>query len=55
MGAEQRRSRVGSEWERIWSIEIERRMADVVMDRVELVAADDVHEELRTQLRNRRR
>jgi len=38
-------------WVRLWSIEIEHRMADLVMDRVELIDADDVHAVLRAELR----
>nr|MDQ3295188.1 addiction module protein [Myxococcota bacterium] len=38
---------VDPEWERAWSAEIERRMADVAADRVELIDADEVHAELR--------
>jgi len=50
-----RRSRDGFGWERSWSIEIERRMADVVTNRVDLIDADDVHVELRAALRRRQR
>lgn len=40
------------EWERAWSNEIEQRVADVVAGRVELVDADEVHAELRAELRD---
>ncbi len=43
------------EWEREWSKEIEQRMKDVADNRVELVDADDVHRELRAELRDTRR
>jgi len=43
------------EWERAWSEEIEKRMADVLADRVELIDADDVHAQLRGELRDSRR
>ncbi len=43
------------EWEREWSKEIEQRMKDVADNRVELVDADDVHRELRAELRDARR
>jgi putative addiction module component (TIGR02574 family) len=43
------------EWEREWSKEIEQRMKDVADDRVELIDADDVHRELRADLRDARR
>lgn len=39
------------EWERAWSAEIERRMADVAADRVELIDADEVHADLRSSRR----
>ncbi|MBA3395411.1 MAG: addiction module protein [Deltaproteobacteria bacterium] len=42
---------VDPEWERAWSAEIERRMADVAADRVELIDADEVHAELRSSRR----
>jgi len=42
-------------WEPAWSIEIARRMAEVAMERVELIDADDLHAALRAELRNRRR
>jgi hypothetical protein len=47
------RDQVSSDWERLWSIEIERRMTDVVAGRVQLVDAGEVHVELRAELRNR--
>jgi len=43
-----------AEWERVWSIETKRRMAEVATDRVELIDASDVHAELRAELRKRR-
>lgn len=43
------------EWERAWSSEIEQRAVDVVQNRVELIDADDVHRELRAELRDARR
>jgi hypothetical protein len=43
------------EWERKWSDEIRQRVEDVVHNRVELIDADDVHRELRTELRDQRR
>lgn len=49
------RSRDGSDWARLWSIEIERRIADVATNRVELIDADDVHAELRAARCNRHR
>lgn len=42
------------EWERAWSREIEERIEDVVVGRVELVDADAVHAELRAELRDAR-
>jgi putative addiction module component (TIGR02574 family) len=39
------------EWERAWSREIEQRIEDVVAGRVDLVDADEVHAELRAELR----
>jgi hypothetical protein len=41
------------EWERAWSVEIEKRMTEVAADRVELVDADEVHGQLRDELRAR--
>jgi putative addiction module component (TIGR02574 family) len=43
------------EWERAWSEEIRQRVKDVADGRVELVDADDVHSELRAELRHARR
>lgn len=43
------------EWERAWSDEIRQRVKDVADNRVELVDADDVHRELRAELRHDRR
>jgi putative addiction module component (TIGR02574 family) len=43
------------EWERAWSEEIKKRMEDVAADRVELIDADDVHAQLRDELRDARR
>jgi putative addiction module component (TIGR02574 family) len=43
------------EWERAWSNEIEQRMQDVTEDRVELIDADDVHRDVRTELPDARR
>jgi putative addiction module component (TIGR02574 family) len=43
------------EWERAWSKEIEQRMADVTAGRVELIDADEVHAQLRDELRDSRR
>jgi putative addiction module component (TIGR02574 family) len=40
------------EWERAWSREIERRIEDIVAGRVDLVDADEVHAELRAELRD---
>jgi putative addiction module component (TIGR02574 family) len=39
------------DWERAWSREIERRINDVVAGRVDLVDFDEVHAELRAELR----
>jgi hypothetical protein len=44
--------RAPTEWEREWSKEIEQRMTDVADNRVELIDADDVHRELRAELRD---
>jgi putative addiction module component (TIGR02574 family) len=41
--------------ERAWSEEIQKRMADVAADRVELVDADEVHALLRDELRDSHR
>jgi hypothetical protein len=43
------------EWERAWSDEIRQRVKDVADNRVELVDADEVHRELRAELRDDRR
>jgi putative addiction module component (TIGR02574 family) len=43
------------EWERAWSREIEQRVEDIVAGRVELVDADEVHAELRAELRDSHR
>jgi putative addiction module component (TIGR02574 family) len=43
------------EWERAWSREIEQRVEDIVAGRVDLVDADEVHAELRAELRDFRR
>ena len=40
------------QWERAWSREIERRVEDIVAGRVELIDADEVHAELRAELRD---
>jgi putative addiction module component (TIGR02574 family) len=40
------------EWGRAWSREIEQRVEDIVAGRVELVDADEVHAELRAELRD---
>ena len=39
------------EWEAAWSSEIERRVQDILANRVALLDADDVHAELRAELR----
>jgi putative addiction module component (TIGR02574 family) len=43
------------EWERAWSEKIEKRMTDVAADHVELIDADEVHAQLRDELRDSRR
>jgi hypothetical protein len=43
------------QWTRAWSEEIARRMNELVDDRVGLLDADDVHRELRADLRVARR
>ncbi len=48
-------SAVDPDWERAWSSEIDQRMDDVVAGRVELVDAEDVHGELRSDLSDSRR
>ena len=40
------------EWEREWSKEVEQRMKDVANNSVELIDADDVHQELHAELRD---
>ena len=40
------------EWERAWSREIEQRVEDIVAGRAELIDADEVHAELRAELRD---
>ena len=40
------------EWERAWAAEIERRVQDVADGRVELLDADEVHADLRAELRD---
>jgi hypothetical protein len=42
-------------WERAWSDEIKQRVADVADGRAELLDADDVHRDLRAELRDARR
>lgn len=39
-------------WERAWSREIVQRVQDIVAGRVDLVDADEVHAELRAELRD---
>jgi len=41
-----------SVWERAWSREIEQRVEDIVAGRVELIGADEVHAQLRAELRD---
>lgn len=43
-----------SDWERAWSEEIEKRMAGVTAGNVELIDADEVHSQLRDELRDSR-
>jgi len=43
------------DWEQAWREEISRRVADVAGGRVELIDADEVHQELRAELRDPRR
>jgi putative addiction module component (TIGR02574 family) len=43
------------DWERAWSDEIQRRITDVGENRVELIDSDDVHRDLRAELRDARR
>lgn len=40
------------EWDRAWSQEIVQRVQDTVAGRVDLVDADEVHAELRAELRD---
>ena len=40
------------EWERAWSDEIQKRMADVSAGTAELIDADEVHAQLRDELRD---
>lgn len=40
------------DWQREWSKEIQQRMNDVADSRVELIDADDVHRDLRAELRD---
>ncbi len=42
-------------WEQAWSTEIQQRVSDVANGTVELADADDVHRELRDELRDARR
>ncbi len=42
-------------WEQAWGQEIARRVADVTGGRVALIDADEVHDELRAELRDPRR
>ena len=43
------------EWERAWSNEVRQRFQAVSENRVELIDADDVHRDLRADLRDPRR
>ena len=43
---------VDPEWEQAWSREIEQRVEDIVAGRAELIDADEVHAELRAELRD---
>ena len=43
------------EWERAWSDEIQKRMAGVMAGSVELIDADEVHTQLRDELRDSHR
>lgn len=43
------------DWESAWSDEIEKRVADVASSRVQLIDADEVHGQLRDELRDSRR
>ena len=40
------------DWQREWSQEIEQRMNEVADGRVELIDADDVHRDVRAELRD---
>lgn len=40
------------DWEQAWSQELSRRVADIADGRVELIDADEVHDELRAELRD---
>ena len=46
---------VDPEWQRAWSEEIERRRQDVAAGRVDLIDADEVHRDLRAELRDTQR
>lgn len=43
------------EWERAWSDEIQKRITDVSAGSAELIDADDVHAQLRDELRDSHR
>jgi putative addiction module component (TIGR02574 family) len=43
------------EWERAWTKEIQRRIADVAEGKVELVDSEQVFQELRAEFSNKRR
>ena len=43
---------IDPEWEQAWGQEIARRIADITDGRVELIDADEAHDELRTELRD---
>ncbi|MGH7857256.1 MAG: addiction module protein, partial [Candidatus Binatia bacterium] len=45
--------RVDPEWESAWSEEIARRLEDIADGKVALVDADEMHDELHEELRNR--
>ncbi|MCX5742481.1 MAG: hypothetical protein NT062_08300 [Proteobacteria bacterium] len=47
--------RLDPAWDRAWSAEVETRMAGVAAKRVELIDADEVHTQLRNELRDARR
>lgn len=42
-------------WESAWSAEIRQRVSDIAGGKVELIDAEDVHRELRDELRGTRR